>query len=873
MQGAGKEAMVVVTNPLLAARLRAASADPGPSTSTAPTSPEEERRAGRAARSSPRARKKRTKDKADRERGRSWEADELSHELQTHQPQPPAGHVGPAPEDGGAETTTTTAVGVAAKRSTSVVLKDAEEVLRESGGGWGEGGRERERTPSFLKRLSFEKRKSRDLEVRSKTGEGNVLSPSPSPRQSLMAIARKKNSELNVSAPTHETADAAADGESTPRKRAFSVACSNSAPASGSPHPAARQGRLAVGGEPSSSGADAGSVPFLNLRKMATRDDSRYHTLHGGELFTPIDAGPEEKLHRLLVSPGLEIVNAMEEILPSALRPELAAALVSVFDGCGRDQNLLMWAIQREIDMCSKLRGQSWFELRAGMATHVLTSWFMLHSQSFLGACVRPIILKLTTEERLEAIALPAGDFMRQELILECLLEVLEGLAASAPIIPQEVRFVLILAHAEMAKLNQELAPLIVARLFFSCLLRPAFTTCESSVPNFNADGYSLDFIGRHFLHIVGQGLSCLASRFTIEDEDDPLAFLNHHPDSNEAVAQLRERASHFVAALSSRSSGDNKKSAKSKKSRASAASADTTLSEGGRLGALFQSGNEWNDDSLFFFVFASLRERMIEALTKNNKALFAAKLYNLLDRCFRGQETVLALKQRQHVINEYVMTKYGQKVQLVNWRQRSRKRIDGGGGSGRRLAIREVLLDRRSSNSNGGGSGGGDLPPNSPHQVLLQHQRRANSEKPSKSLLKLMIADQRQKNQEIEDELRLIKLKLQQEIKAKRELQLQLLRRDNDNNEMKKTTEQTLQEWTEIQMMWELMAKQMNGLEQVLFPLDDDSLLQRIGSSGETGVLSRHHSTEMGTPGGKKKKTLLPFSGFKRQSGSLFSS
>jgi hypothetical protein len=189
-------------------------------------------------------------------------------------------------------------------------------------------------------------------------------------------------------------------------------------------------------------------------------------------------------------------------------------------------------------------------------------------------------------------------------------------------------------------------------------------------------------------------------------------------------------------------------------------------LSDGGRLGALFQSGNEWNDDSLFFFVFGSLRERMIEALTKNNKALFAAKLYNLLDRCFRGQETVLALKQRQHVINEYVMTKYGQKVQLVNWRQRSRKRIDVGGGSGRRLAIREVLLDRRGSSNNGGG---GDLPPNSPHQVLLQHQRRANSEKPSKSLLKLMIADQRQKNQEIEDELRLIKLKLQQEIKAKR--------------------------------------------------------------------------------------------------------
>jgi hypothetical protein len=162
MQGAGKEAMVVVTNPLLAARLRASSADPGPSTSTAATLPEEERRAGRAGRSSPRAlgeraRKKRIKDKAERDRGRSWEADDLSHELQTQ-----VGHVGPAPEDsGGVETTTTTAL--AAKRSTSVVLKDADE------GGWGEGGRERERTPSFLKRLSFEKRKSRDLDVRSKT--------------------------------------------------------------------------------------------------------------------------------------------------------------------------------------------------------------------------------------------------------------------------------------------------------------------------------------------------------------------------------------------------------------------------------------------------------------------------------------------------------------------------------------------------------------------------------------------------------------------------------------------------------------------------------------------------------------------------------
>ena len=57
-------------------------------------------------------------------------------------------------------------------------------------------------------------------------------------------------------------------------------------------------------------------------------------------------------------------------------------------------------------------------------------------------------------------------------------------------------------------------------------------------------------------------------------------------------------------------------------------------------------------------------------------------------------------------------------------------------------------------------------------------------------------------------------------------------MRRDNDNNEMKRTTEHTLQEWTEIQTVWELMGKQMNSLEQALFSLDEDSVMQRIGTS-----------------------------------------
>lgn len=57
---------------------------------------------------------------------------------------------------------------------------------------------------------------------------------------------------------------------------------------------------------------------------------------------------------QLLVSPGMEIANVMDEILPAPLRPEVSAALVSLFEGCGRDQNLLMWSIQKEIEMCNQ---------------------------------------------------------------------------------------------------------------------------------------------------------------------------------------------------------------------------------------------------------------------------------------------------------------------------------------------------------------------------------------------------------------------------------------------------------------------------------------------------------------------------------------
>jgi len=147
--------------------------------------------------------------------------------------------------------------------------------------------------------------------------------------------------------------------------------------------------------------------------------------------------------------------------------------------------------------------------------------------------------------------------------------------------------------------------------------------------------------------------------------------------------------------------------------------------------------------------VFGLLRERIIEALIKNSKVSFATRFYNLLDDCFKGQQIALALKQRQNLLNEYVSAHYGQKVQLVDWRLREgRKRPEGT----RRL--RWDVLERLSG---------------SPDQIGVSQAKHENSERSSKRLIMLMVSDQRQKNQEIEDELRLTKLKLQQELKAKR--------------------------------------------------------------------------------------------------------
>lgn len=280
-------------------------------------------------------------------------------------------------------------------------------------------------------------------------------------------------------------------------------------------------------------------------------------------------------------------------------------------------------------------------------------------------------------------------------------------------------------------------------------------------------------------------------------------------------------------------------------------------LTSGYKMGSLFRSSNLWSDDTIFFFIFASLRERTIEALTKQSKTQFAAKLFNLLDRSFRGQDLVMTLKQRNAMMNELLTAHQqagpeGLRSRLLPCRTRSRRRLDNANsmnGNVTRRGFREQIWRVNSSS---------DSP--SMRSEIMPEERA----KPSKNLLRILIAEQRQKNQEIEDELRMIKQKLQQEIKARRydrmyarplylylrpvsprELQLQLLRRDTNNEEMKRVTDQTLQEWNEVQMIWELMAKQMSSLEQALF-FDDESI-SRLGiftSYLEVATHCQHLST-----------------------------
>lgn len=44
-----------------------------------------------------------------------------------------------------------------------------------------------------------------------------------------------------------------------------------------------------------------------------------------------------------------------------------------------------------------------------------------------------------------------------------------------------------LLAHGEVTRVRPELASLLIARIFFSCFLSPAFAACEAYIPNFNA--------------------------------------------------------------------------------------------------------------------------------------------------------------------------------------------------------------------------------------------------------------------------------------------------------------------------------------------------------------------------------------------------
>ena len=127
-------------------------------------------------------------------------------------------------------------------------------------------------------------------------------------------------------------------------------------------------------------------------------------------------------------------------------------------------------------------------------------------------------------------------------------------------------------------------------------------------------------------------------------------------------------------------------------------------------------------------------------APNKNSRVSFAAKLYNLLDKNYYGSEMVINVKNKQSLNNQCMMNK----VRLTSSSSREDLKTRRG----------DIITSRKGKDKRPERD---DCPAPTPPN------------KPSKRLLMLLLAEQRQKNQESEDELRLIKLKLQQEIKSRR--------------------------------------------------------------------------------------------------------
>lgn len=104
-----------------------------------------------------------------------------------------------------------------------------------------------------------------------------------------LPIARKKIPLDSITAALEPFGE---DDEVVSRKRAHSVQAQ--APPTFSPIPGLRNQIM-----PSGQKANSEAVPFLNLKKMASRDDSKYLTLTGSEFFPSTYNSPEGKLHQV----------------------------------------------------------------------------------------------------------------------------------------------------------------------------------------------------------------------------------------------------------------------------------------------------------------------------------------------------------------------------------------------------------------------------------------------------------------------------------------------------------------------------------------------------------------------------------------------
>lgn len=112
------------------------------------------------------------------------------------------------------------------------------------------------------------------------------------------------------------------------------------------------------------------------------------------------------------------------------------------------------------------------------------------------------------------------------------------------------------------------------------------------------------------------------------------------------------------------------------------------------------------------------------------------------------------------------------------------------------------------------------------------RRKKRASQKvkKPSKAMLNFLLAERRQRNRELQDEIRHMRLQLRSTTLQKRELKLVLLRKESlreDDEEKRKqlgVEQDVLKAFNEVMMMWDELGTRMGVLEGMVLEDKDDT-------------------------------------------------